>query len=62
MRRTDFEGPVHTLHPSPSFSACPQASIAPAAAQLGSGQLSIDAWQQQFSLDSIRDLAVAVQL
>jgi hypothetical protein len=50
------------LSARPSQSPCPQANIAPAAAQLGKGQLSVEAWQQQFSLDSIRDLAVAAQL
>lgn len=39
-----------------------QADIAPAATQLGKGQLTVEAWQQQFGLDAIRDLAVAAQL
>lgn len=33
--------------------------MAPQAAKLARGELSADAWQQQFSLQAIRDLAVA---
>lgn len=36
-----------------------QVNVAPAATQLAAGSLSVDAWQQQFSLDAIRNLAVS---
>lgn len=32
--------------------------MAPAAAQLGAGQLSVDGWRQQFSLQAITDLTI----
>lgn len=36
-----------------------QVNVAPAAAQLAAGSLSVDAWRQQFSLDAIRNLAMS---
>ncbi len=36
-----------------------QVNVAPAATQLAAGSLLVDAWQQQFSLDAIRNLAVS---
>lgn len=59
---------VHAPEPAPP---CPrpclrtsllQADVAPAAAQLAKGQLSVEAFNEQFTLEKIRDLAVNTTL
>jgi hypothetical protein len=39
-----------------------QSEVAPKAAQLGAGQLSVDAWQEQFSLQAVTNLTIAETL
>lgn len=39
-----------------------QADVAPAAAQLASGELSVEAWQQRFTLDGIKNAAINATL
>lgn len=39
-----------------------QVEVAPAAAQLGSGDLSVEDWSSKFTLEAVRDMAVNTQL
>ena len=55
--------PLHVVPcvPCSSLSAVSQKDLAPAAEQLAGGELAPAAWEQRFSLQAIRDLAVAAE-